>query len=143
MEKITQLTARIFLGQLFLLAGLSKIGNYAGTAGYMDAMGVPGALLPAVITLEIAGGLAIMGGWKTRQTAVILALFTVVAAGVFHHNWSDQIQMILFMKNIAIAGGFMLLASQGAGAYSLDSRNSNHSDLNNHNRNANLANNHS
>ena len=83
MEKITQFTARIFLGQLFLFAGLSKIGNYAGTAGYMDAMGVPGVLLPAVIALEIAGGLAIMAGWKTRQTAVILALFTVVAAGVF------------------------------------------------------------
>ena len=140
MEKITQFTARIFLGQLFLFAGLSKIGNYAGTAGYMDAMGVPGVLLPAVIALEIAGGLAIMAGWKTRQTAVILALFTVVAAGVFHNDWSDQIQTILFMKNIAIAGGFMLLASQGAGAYSLDSR---HSGRRNNNRSANLANCHS
>ena len=125
MEKITQVTARIFLGHIFLLAGVSKIGAYEATQGYMDAMGVPGMLLPLVILLEIGGGLAIIAGWKTRWTAIALAAFSVVAAAIFHNNFADQMQMIMFMKNIAIAGGFMLLAAHGAGAYSLDNRQAN------------------
>jgi putative oxidoreductase len=124
MEKVSQLVARVFLGHIFLLAGVSKIGAYAGTQGYMDAMGVPGALLPLVILLEIAGGLAIIAGWQTRWTAIALAAFSVVAAAIFHNNFGDQMQMILFMKNIAIAGGFLLLAVHGAGAYSIDNRQS-------------------
>ena len=122
MEKLSQLVARIFLGQIFLIAGISKIGAYAGTQGYMEAMGVPGALLPLVILLEIGGGLAIIVGWKARWAAVALAGFSVVAAAIFHNNFSDQIQMIMFMKNFAMAGGFLLLAVHGAGAYSLDNR---------------------
>jgi len=124
MEKVSQLVARVFLGHIFLLAGLSKISAYEGTQGYMDAMGVPGALLPLVILLEVAGGLAIIAGWKTRWTAIALAAFSVVSAAIFHNNFGDQTQMIMFMKNIAIAGGFLLLAVHGAGAYSLDNRHS-------------------
>jgi len=122
MEKASQLIARIFLGHIFLLAGLSKISAYESTQGYMDAMGVPGALLPMVILLEVAGGLAIIAGWKTRYASIALAVFSVVAAVIFHNNFGDQMQMILFMKNIAIAGGLMLLAVHGAGAYSVDNR---------------------
>jgi len=122
MDKISQLVARVFLGHIFLLAGLSKIGAYAGTQGYMDAMGVPGALLPAVIFTEVVGGLVIIVGWQTKWTSLALAAFTIIAAVIFHHNFADQTQMIMFMKNIAIAGGFLLLASHGAGAYSLDNR---------------------
>ncbi|MDC8445231.1 MAG: DoxX family protein [Nitrosomonas sp.] len=122
MEKITQLTARLFLGHIFLIAGLTKIGAYAGTQGYMEAMGVPGALLPPVILLEIAGGLAIIVGWKARYSAVLLAVFSIAAAAIFHNNFDDQMQTILFMKNFAIAGGLMLLAVHGAGAYSIDDR---------------------
>jgi putative oxidoreductase len=122
MEKLSQLVARIFLGHIFLIAGISKIGAYAGTQGYMEAMGVPGALLPLVILLEIGGGLAIIVGWKARWAAIALAGFSVVAAAIFHNNFSDQIQMIMFMKNFAMAGGFLLLAVHGAGAYSLDNR---------------------
>ena len=122
MEKVSQFIARVFLGHIFLLAGLSKINAYEGTQGYMDAMSVPGMLLPLVILLEIGGGLAIIAGWKTRWTAIALAAFSVVAAAIFHNNFGDQTQMILFMKNIAIAGGFLLLAAHGAGAYSLDNR---------------------
>ena len=124
MDKVSQLVARVFLGHIFLLAGISKIGAYEGTQGYMDAMGVPGMLLPLVILLEIGGGLAIIAGWQTKWTALALAGFSVVAAALFHNNFGDQMQMILFMKNIAIAGGFLLLASYGAGAYSLDNRRS-------------------
>ena len=88
----------------------------------MDAMGVPGVLLPLVVLLEIAGGLMILVGWKTKWAAIALAGFSVVAAAIFHNNFADQMQMILFMKNIAIAGGFLLLSAHGAGAYSLDNR---------------------
>ena len=122
MEKIAQLIARVFLGHIFLLAGVSKMGAYAATQGYMNAMGVPGVLLPLVILLEIGGGLAIIAGWKTKWTAIALATFSVVAAAIFHNNFGDQMQMIMFMKNVAIAGGFLLLAVHGAGAYSLDNR---------------------
>ena len=124
MEKISQLVARLFLGQIFLLSGILKISGYEGTQGYMDAMGVPGMLLPLVILLEIGGGLAIIAGWQTKLVSIALAAFTVVAAVIFHNNLSDQIQMIMFMKNIAIAGGFILLVVHGAGGYSLDSRRS-------------------
>ena len=122
MEKVSQLVARLFLGHIFLLAGVSKISAYEGTQGYMDAMGVPGVLLPLVVLLEIAGGLMILVGWKTKWAAIALAGFSVVAAAIFHNNFADQMQMILFMKNIAIAGGFLLLSAHGAGAYSLDNR---------------------
>ena len=124
MEKISQLVARLFLGQIFLLSGIFKISGYEGTQGYMDAMGVPGMLLPLVILLEIGGGLAIIAGWQTKLVSIALAAFTVVAAVIFHNNLSDQMQMIMFMKNVAIAGGFILLAINGAGGYSLDSRRS-------------------
>lgn len=122
MEKISQFVARLFMGQIFLVSGIFKISGYEGTQGYMDAMGVPGMLLPLVILLEAGGGLAIIAGWQTKLVSIALAAFTVVAAVIFHNNFSDQMQMIMFMKNIAIAGGFILLAVHGAGGYSLDSR---------------------
>ncbi|MBS0299919.1 MAG: DoxX family protein [Proteobacteria bacterium] len=124
MEKISQFVARVFLGQIFLLSGFFKIGGYEGTQGYMEAMGVPGMLLPLVIALEIGGGLAIIAGWQTRLVSAVLAVFTLVAAAIFHNNLADQMQMIMFMKNIAITGGFILLAVHGAGGYSLDERRS-------------------
>lgn len=122
MEKISQLVARIFLGQIFLLSGFLKISGYEGTQGYMEAMGLPGMLLPLVILFEVGGGLAVVAGWQTRLASMVLAVFTLVAAVIFHSNLSDQMQMIMFMKNIAITGGLMLLAVHGAGGYSLDSR---------------------
>lgn len=122
MEKISQFVARLFLAQMFLLSGIFKIGGYAGTQGYMEAMGVPGMLLPLVIALEIGGGLAIVAGWQTRLVSIVLAAFSLVAAAIFHNNLADQTQMIMFMKNIAIAGGFILLAVHGAGGYSWDNR---------------------
>ena len=122
MEKVSQLIARVFLGHIFLLAGVSKIGDYEATQAYMDAMGVPGGLLPLVILLEVAGGLAIIAGWQTKWASIALAAFSVVAAGIFHSNFADQTHMIMFMKNISITGGFLLLAVHGAGAYSLDNR---------------------
>lgn len=122
MKKYSEVLARIFLAQIFVLSGIFKITGYEGTQGYMEAMGVPGVLLPLVILIEIGGGLAIAVGWQTRWAAIALAAFTVLAGVIFHSNFSDQIQMIMFMKNIAITGGFLLLAAHGAGEYSLDGR---------------------
>jgi putative oxidoreductase len=123
MNKIVELVARIFLAHIFLLAGIGKLGaGYAGTAGYMAAMGVPGILLPLVIALEIGGGLALIVGFCTRWTALALAGFSVVAALIFHRNFGDQMQMILFMKNFAMAGGLLLLYAHGAGALSIDAK---------------------
>jgi len=102
------------------MAGISKISGYAGTQGYMEAMGVPGSLLPAVIALEILGAIAIIIGFKTRMAAFLLAGFSLVSAFLFHYSPADQMQMILFMKNVAIAGGFLFLVANGAGLVSID-----------------------
>ena len=120
MDKFLTPVARLFLGHIFLLAGINKISQYAGTQGYMESMGVPGALLPLVIALEIIGGLAIILGWQVKWSAIALAGFTIVSALIFHSNLADQMQMIMFMKNWAIAGGLLMLTVHGAGYFSID-----------------------
>lgn len=118
----TQLTGRALMSAIFIMAGISKIGAYAGTQGYMESAGVPGALLPLVILLEIGGGLAVLLGWKVRIAAFLLAGFSVLSALVFHANFADQTQSILFMKNVAMAGGLLFLVSGGVPAWSIDAR---------------------
>ncbi len=120
MNTVIELAGRVLLGHIFLLAGINKISAYEGTAGYMEAMGVPGMLLPLVILLEIVGGLALIIGFKARWAAIALAGFTVLAAVLFHADFSDQTQMILFMKNWAITGGLLLVYVYGAGELSID-----------------------
>jgi putative oxidoreductase len=122
MENSVNLVGRVLLAQIFLTAGLSKVTAYAATQGYMDAMGVPGALLPMVIALEVGGAVALIAGWQTRIAAVALALFSVAAGLIFHNNFADQMQAIMFMKNVAIAGGLAFVAAYGAGRWSLDAR---------------------
>ena len=111
---------RAGLAAIFLISGLSKLGQYAGTQGYMEAMGVPGALLPIVIAVEVLGGAAILAGAYTRFAAFILAGFSVVSALIFHANFADQMQAIMFWKNIAIAGGLLGYLVHGAAAWSID-----------------------
>lgn len=113
---------RLLLALIFLLSGIGKIGQYAGTQGYMESMGVPGALLPLVIATEILGALAVIVGWQTRYAALALAGFCILAAVLFHNNFDDQMQMIAFLKNLAMAGGFLILFAQGPGACALDNR---------------------
>jgi putative oxidoreductase len=132
MEKTATLVGRVLLAHIFLLSGISKIGGYAATAGWMEAMGVPGALLPVVILLEVGGGLALILGWQTRLAAVALAGFSIIAAVIFHNNFADQMQMIMFMKNFAIAGGLFYIVAYGAGAWSLDARRANKHDHSHH-----------
>jgi putative oxidoreductase len=115
------LAARIALAALFIIAGLGKIPGYEGTAGYMEAMGVPGFLLPLVIALEIAGGLAIAVGYRTRLAAFLLAGFSVLS-GLLFHSPMDPAEQTSFLKNLAIGGGFLLLVVHGAGRFSLDAR---------------------
>jgi len=120
-SNITDLAGRIFLSLLFLTAGFSKLGaGYEGTAQYMSAMGLSPALLPVVIVTEILGALAIIVGFQTRIVAFLLAGFSILSALFFHLDFADQMQNILFMKNFAIAGGFLVLVSQGAKRFSID-----------------------
>lgn len=122
MEKIAYFIGRLLAAHIFLLAGLQKIGSYSGTQSYMESMGVPGMLLPLVILLEVGGGLALVLGWQTRWAAAALAGFCVLTAVIFHTNFAEQMQMIMFMKNLAIAGGLLFIAAHGAGAIGLDVR---------------------
>jgi len=120
-ENSADLAGRVLLAAMFLLSGISKISGYAGTQGYMESMGVPGALLPLVIALEIVGAIAVIVGLRTRLAAAGLAVFTL-AAGFIFHGGADQMQQIMLFKNVAIAGGFLLLVARGAGDWSLDAR---------------------
>ena len=113
---------RILLALMFLIAGINKISGYAGMQGYMESMGVPGALLPLVIALEVLGGITLMLGWHTRVTAFLLAGFTLLATLIFHSNLGDQTQMLFFLKNLSITGGLLVVVSHGAGPYSIDNR---------------------
>jgi putative oxidoreductase len=115
------LAGRAMLAAIFIIAGISKIGTYAGTQAYMESVGVPGMLLPAVIGLEVLGGIAILIGFQTRISATMLAGFTFAAAILFHSDFSQQMQSILFMKNVAIAGAFLMLVAQGPGQWAIES----------------------
>jgi putative oxidoreductase len=110
------------LALIFVIAGVGKLSDPVGTAGYMQSMGVPTLLLWPTIALELLGGIAIAVGFKTRYAAFALAGFSVLTAIIFHSNFAEQMQSILFLKNIAMAGGLLLLAVGGKTAYSVDKR---------------------
>lgn len=113
---------RLLLAGLFIQAGWGKIAGYAGTAAYMASAGVPGFLLPLVILTELGGGILLVLGWQTRIVAFLMAGFTVLTSLIFHGNVSDQMQMLMFMKNMSITGGLLMVVAHGAGAFSLDAR---------------------
>ena len=120
---------RLMLAFIFILAGAQKITGYAGTQGYMEMMGVPGALLPLVILTELGGGIALLLGWQARLVAFLLAGFSLLSGLLFHYipslgleGMEAQTQMIGFMKNVSIAGGMLMIVALGAGAVSLDAR---------------------
>jgi len=121
-ENFSAPLGRVLIALIFVMSGLNKMGNYANTASWMDAMGVPSGLLPIVIVVEVFGGLAIIVGWQARIASFLLAGFCLLSAVIFHNNLGDQNEMIHFMKNIAMAGGFLFLTAHGAGNFSLDKR---------------------
>jgi putative oxidoreductase len=122
MTGIIQLIGRIMLALIFILAGVGKISDPAGTIGYMQSAGVPGILLWPTIALEVIGGICLAIGYKTRWVAFALAGFSLLAAALFHNNFTDQMQMILCLKNIAISGGLLLLAVSGHTAFGIDNK---------------------
>jgi putative oxidoreductase len=121
-NKWMDLIARVLLAQIFVIAGIGKITDYSGTQEYMASGHVPGLLLPAVILLELGGGAALVVGWRTRPISIALAAFSILAALLFHANLKDDMQTLLFLKDLAIAGGLLLLGLHGAGYLSLDGR---------------------
>lgn len=116
------LLGRIMLSVMFIKAGYDKIGGFPNVQKYMEGNGVPGMLLPLVIAAEIGLGLMVLVGYRTRLAALGLAGFTVIAALLFHFKLADNVQYLFFMKNMAIAGGFLALMVAGAGAYSMDAK---------------------
>ncbi len=123
------LVGRLLLALLFLPAGISKIGGFAGTVGYIASKGLPVPSVAAVIAIivEVGGSLALIAGFGTRWAALALAAFTFVATFLFHNYWGvpaeqAMVQQLMFFKNIAVVGGLLVLAAHGAGAWSLDSK---------------------
>ena len=122
MIKIFDLVGRVFISGVFLLSGFNKIGNYDGTVGWMESFGLTGFLLIPAIILEIIAPILIIIGYQTRIAAGALSLFCLATAIIFHTDFSDQMQFIAFMKNLALAGGFLFLVVNGAKGYCLDKK---------------------
>ncbi|MEG2443710.1 DoxX family protein [Acinetobacter johnsonii] len=116
-DAVLALIARVLMAYIFLVAGWGKISAYSATVGYMESMGVPGALLPLTILVEFGGGLALLFGFQARFAAFGLGLFSMITAFIFHDGAQDSIN---FMKNFAMAGGLFFLMLHGAGKMSLD-----------------------
>jgi len=121
------LAGRIMLALLFVVAGLGKIPGFADTTVMMTGAGLPfvNVLLVLTILIELGGGAAIMLGWKTRPIALVVFLFTALATVVFHAFWSAPpdkalLQQLMFMKNVSVMGGLLVLYAFGPGEYALD-----------------------
>ena len=120
MTNILDLLSRIFISLLFLINGYFKITNYDGTLEWMEGYNVPGILLIPAIILEFAAPILIIVGYKNKIEAFLIAAFCMTTALIFHTDFSSQIQITSFLKNIALAGGFLLIVVNGAKKYSLD-----------------------
>ena len=120
MTNIFDLVARILISALFLLNGVFKISNYDGTVGWMEGFGIPGILIIPAIILEIVGPIFIILGYKAKVAAGLLSLFCIATAVIFHNDFSDQMQLGSFLKNIALAGGFLFIFINGTKDFSLD-----------------------
>lgn len=120
LKTYSPLIARLFIGGFFLLAGVGKVGDIAGTAGYMEMVGLPGILAWPAALFEVALGLALITGFQTRLAALAGAGFCVMTAVFFHTDFADQTQMVMFLKNFSIAGAFLMFFAHGAGKLALD-----------------------
>ena len=120
MTNILDLVARILISALFLLNGVFKISNYDGTIGWMEGFVIPGILIIPAIILEIVGPILIILGYKAKIAAGLLSLFCIATAVIFHNDFSDQMQLGSFLKNIALAGGYLFIFINGAKDLSLD-----------------------
>ena len=126
LQNASALIGRVLIAALFIPAGISKIGGFEGTVGYIASVGLPLATAGAIvaIVIEVVAGAALLVGYRTKQAALVLALFTLVATVLFHNFWAmpaDQafIQQLMFMKNIAVVGGLLVVAALGGGAWAM------------------------
>ena len=117
---IVEVIGRIFLSVLFLFNGIAKIFYYDGTVEYMENFDVPGYLIMPAIIIEILFPVLLIIGYKTRLSAIVLASFSILLAVIFHTDFSSQIQLTQFLKNFAIAGGFIIIFVYGPDKYSVD-----------------------
>ncbi|MFI5304943.1 MAG: DoxX family protein [Nitrospiria bacterium] len=124
MDSFRTLIGRVLVAVIFLSAGLSKIGNFSGTSQFMASKGIPLTDMALVMTIliEILGSLSIILGYKAKWGAWILFAFMIPATLIFHTNFSNQDQMIHFLKNLAIMGGLLYITASGAGPFSLDEK---------------------
>ena len=118
--RIIEIIGRIFLSAVFLIAGVNKIFNYEGTTAYMESFGIPGFLYIPAIILEILFPLLIVIGYQTKISALIMAIFSISLAIIFHTDFSNQMQVMSFLKNFAIAGGFIIIFVNGPSRWSID-----------------------
>ena len=117
---IIELVGRIFLSALFLIEGVGKLFTQEQVITYMEDYGVPGMLFIPAVVVEILFPLLLIVGYKTRLAALVMALFTLTVAIIFHTDFSDGMQLISFLKNLAIAGGFMIIIAYGSNKFSID-----------------------
>jgi putative oxidoreductase len=128
-QAIPVVIGRILLALMFVLAGIGKLTGLEGTAGYIASKGLPAPMLLAVAVgvLELVAGVLLIIGWQARWAALALAVFTVVASVIFHNYWAmpaeqQMMQQLMFMKNLAVTGGLLIVFAYGAGTLSLDAR---------------------
>ena len=120
MTNILDLVGRVFISLVFLLSGINKIGNYEGSIGWMESFGMPGIFLIPAIILEIVAPILIIIGFKVKIAAALLSVFCIATALIFHTDFSNQMQFVSFMKNIALAGGFLFLVINETKGFSLE-----------------------
>ena len=118
--QVIEVLGRIFLSTLFLIEGTNKIFNYEVTIQYMENFGVPEYLAIPAIILEILFPLLLIIGYQTKIAALVMMIFTIVVAIIFHTNFDDHMQFVTFFKDIAIAGGFIIIFVNGASKFSVD-----------------------
>lgn len=123
-EPVALLAGRMLLSVIFLISGVGKLADPSGTMREIEGAGLPLPALAYAVALvcEIGGGIAVLVGFRARLAAAVLTVYTLAAALGFHTHFADPNQMIHFMKNVSIAGGFLLLVAHGAGRWSLDAR---------------------
>ena len=128
-QNVLNLIGRLLIIALFLPAGLGKISGFEGTLGYFASLGIPAPVFALVVTIviEVIGSIALLVGFHTRLVAIVMAIFTLLAAVTGHAYWAAPadaafIAQLLFFKNIAVMGGLLVLASAGAGSFSIDGR---------------------
>ena len=122
MGNVLDLLGRILISVIFLLNGVFKISNYDGTVGWIESFGMPGILIIPAIILEVIGPILIIVGYKAKIAAGFLSLFCILTAIIFHNDFSDQMQFTSFLKNIALAGGFLFIVVNGTKDLSIEKK---------------------